>query len=214
MTDDPPAVLTPVQAAFIERYLGVKATPGNDPVAALAKQAESARQAILAMPNGARLVAHMDKALAAGDTATVQKILTVTQAVPDPGSARLLPTWVDARRQVGEQISKLETALRAADWPLTNRIAEFGLAAFTGRRLTQLEVALREFDGAQGDAVTTTAETLRSALTDIETFANNDEVLEMLDDNPFGAPLTLRDTLLGATRDLRSGVDARLAAAA
>lgn len=194
MMDDLPAALSLAQAAFVERYLGVKVTRKDDAVTALAEQA--------------------DKALAAGDAASAQKILTATQAAAKPKSVPLLPTWVDARKQVGEQIAKLETALRAAGWPLTDRIAEFGLAAFTGRRLTQLEVALREFDSAKGDAVTTTADTLRLALTDIETFATDDEVLGMLDDNPFGATLTLCDTLLGATKDLRSGVDTRLAAAA
>ncbi len=214
MTNDLPAALSPAQAAFVERYLGVKVTRKDDAVTALAEQADRAKQAILAMPRGTQLVAHLEKALAAGDAATAQKILTAAQKAAEPKPAILLPTWVDARQQVGEQIAKLETALRAAGWPLTDRIAEFGLAAFTGRRLTQLEVALREFDGAKGDTVTTTADTLRLALTDIEAFASDDEVLGMLDDNPFGATLTLRDTLLRATKNLRSGVDARLAATA
>lgn len=214
MTDDLPAPLTPEQAAFVERYLGVKVTRKDDAITALAEQADRAKQAILAMPSGTKLLAHLDKALAAGDAATAQKILTAAHAAADPKSAPLLLTWVDARQQVGEQIATLETALRAAGSPLTDRIAEFGLAAFTGRRLTQLEVALREFDAAKGEAVTTTADTLRSSLTDIETFATDDDVLGMLDDNPFGATLTLRNTLLSATKDLRSGVDAKLAAAA
>lgn len=213
MQDVPAILLSKAQRDFIETFLrsSAKATGASDDGAsALSAEVERLRPEIANLPRGAEVLEILDTALAAGEVDKARTVLDKTQkAIP---AKPLLPIWRDARTAVGIQISSLETVLKGKDHPLFQRLGEFGLAGFTGRKLTSLEVAVREYDGAKAENRGTMETKLRKALSDMQTFASSDAVVAMLDDNPLGATVKIRETLSTALSAIESEISGRRAA--
>ena len=214
MQEGPATRLIMAQRDFIETFLrsSAKAAGASDDRATtLAAEADRLRPAIANLPRGAELLKTLDAALAAGELDKAHTVLEKAQkAIP---AKTLLPIWRDARTAVGMQIASLETILKGTDHPLFQRLGEFGLAGFTGRKLTSLEVAVREYDGAKAENRGTMETKLRKALSDMQTFASSDEVVAMLDDNPLGATVKIRETLSAALSAIESEISGRGAAA-
>ncbi|MCX7560148.1 hypothetical protein OS190_11265 [Sulfitobacter sp. F26204] len=204
MAEPKPIQLDAKQQAFIERFILrrpiVSPENADTPGAAVVAKAVELRADIAKLGRGPEILKALDIAIAAGDFAKAQKLLDVSQkAMPTPP---LLGIWTEARSKVARQIGELEDALRSFDSPLFQRIAEFGLAAFTGKKLTNMAVAVREYDGANPKDRETEENKLRIAVNEMQAFSQNDEVLGMLDDNPLGVTLTLRQTLSEALATL------------
>ena len=112
--------------------------------------------------------------------------------------AKTLPIWTAAKDLAGEQISKLQSALRETRHPLFMRIADQGLNAVTKRLQVGLQVALMELDGAAADARPKAAAKVQTALADFRKFLQTDPAVPLLEKNPMGIAVTLRAGLSSA----------------
>jgi hypothetical protein len=126
------------------------------------------------------------------------------EIVVRPGAARAPPPiayvsvqgralWQDARDVVNDQVSALQGYLRTLDDPDLRQIADHGLGALTKRLGTELVVALIEVDAAPGAAPA--RERAVSAVTGYRQFLQQDPLVRLLEENPFGVPVTIRATL-------------------
>ena len=129
-----------------------------------------------------------------------------TEAGGQAEDGPLLPIWLDAKDVVDTQLGKFQQALRGFGDPDLDRIAEFGLNGVTGTSSVGLMVALREADtpGAAAPQRRKLAEAIQS----YRSFLNDDRIVALIDDNPFGVTLGLKSTLGGVLDEL----DRRIAA--
>ncbi len=111
------------------------------------------------------------------------------------GAARTLQTWQSAKEMVNSQITRLQGKLRETQDPDFLRIANFGLNGITKRLQVGLHVALMEFDQAQGEARDKARAKAQAAVKDFRAFLKSDPMVAVVEDNPFGVPVTLRTTL-------------------
>jgi hypothetical protein len=111
---------------------------------------------------------------------------------PNAIGTKPLQTWLQARQAAGEQISKLQDAMRALNHPLFARLADQGLNGITGRLQVGLQVALTDLEGASGEARGKARQKARAVIADFHGFLKTDPVLPLLEANPLGVPITLR----------------------
>lgn len=115
--------------------------------------------------------------------------------------------WQEASETIDGQIAKLQSALRNSGTEELIEIAEFGLNGVTGNFKVPLMAAIRNVDGAAtGDRT----KVISSALKVIKGFQNHidsDEGVLVVDENPFGVPVTIRETLGAALGQLASALE-------
>lgn len=128
-------------------------------------------------------------------------------SLPDGGTAAemgkapaAVPIWMEAREDVGNQISALQSHLKTRPEPLFQKIADAGLHGVTSGQLSKLQAALMDFDGASGAAKQDAAELAQTASEAMRTFLKDNLVLPLLERNPFNVTVTIRATL-GAALD-------------
>jgi hypothetical protein len=131
----------------------------------------------------------------------VARVLNVKLASPDNLSGNgvhgpLMPIWVKAKDEVDSRLTALQHLLRQFGDPDLDRIAEFGLNGATGKKSVGLMAALSEADAPGVDA--NARKKLASAIEGYRAFLNEDAVVGLLDENPFGASPQVRKTLGGA----------------
>ena len=112
-----------------------------------------------------------------------------------------LPLWIQAKETVDSQLSKLQNALRQRNDAEFKRIADYGLNGITRRLQVGLQVALREFDGAQSATRAKARNRARAAVADFMTFLQSDPVVALMDSNPI-TPITLKATLGKALKSI------------
>ena len=113
-------------------------------------------------------------------------------------AVKTMPIWQNARDAAGEQIGKLQGVMRNSGLPLFQRVADTGLNGFTQKRLVGMQVALMEFDLSHGEARREAAGKVRVAAQAMRSFLQSSPVPRLLDENPFGVPVSLRDGLTAA----------------
>ena len=111
------------------------------------------------------------------------------------GSAKTLPIWAAAKEQVGAQIAALQSSLRATKDPLLLAIADKGLHGLTQKLQVGLHVAAMEFDAAAADGRAKLRPKLLGAIVELRSFVQSHPALPLLEKNPFGVQVTIRDSL-------------------
>ena len=106
-----------------------------------------------------------------------------------------LAIWREAREEVGAQLTKLQGNLRQTGDPQLVRIADYGLNGITKRLQVGLQTALIEVDQAAGPARARAAAKAKTMVDEYVNFLKTDPAVELLDTNPFGVTVSLRDTL-------------------
>jgi hypothetical protein len=126
-----------------------------------------------------------------------EALLKKGTSTPPPAAkpANTLGIWQEAKDLAGEQISKLQAALRETGDELLMRIADQGLNGITKRLQVGLQTALMEFDGAPPGMRAARSEAARKAVADFRTFLKTDPGLPLLADNPFGVRVSLLEDL-------------------
>jgi len=125
-----------------------------------------------------------------------------------PGPARdarqLMGIWNGAKETVDEQIGKLQVAFREVEHPLGKAVADRGLTALTGRLVVGLQVALRNYAAVPDVGRDATA--LLGAIDGLMALLASEPVLSLLEENPFGVPVTIRTTLGTALHAMRDAL--------
>ncbi len=125
------------------------------------------------------------------------------KASPGPDLPRALAGWRAALDRLDQQISSLQTALRAAPDDDLRQIAEFGLNAMTMSHKVRLQAAL--IDG--GTAPDQRVAKLALAATDaFVAHVRADPRIAACDANPFGVAMSVRATLLPALAALHAAL--------
>lgn len=114
------------------------------------------------------------------------------------GGAKTLPIWAAAKEKVGAQIAALQSSLRATKDPLLLAIADTGLHGLTQRLQVGLQVAAMEFDAAAADGRAKLRPRLQGAIGELRSFVQSHPALPLLEKNPFGVQVTIRDSLSAA----------------
>lgn len=110
--------------------------------------------------------------------------------------------WPEALEATGLQIGRLQTVFRATGDPLAAEIADKSLNGLTGQLRTSLQVALFELEGASGPQLSQALRRLREACSSMREFLEADPVLPLLESNPFGVLITIRERLGAALTTL------------
>ena len=114
---------------------------------------------------------------------------------PDATPLNALQVWLDAKEAAGAGIGQLQGAMRALDHPVFARLADQGLNGITGRLQVGLQAALMDAEGAPGDARAKARQKARTMGAEFRSFLGTDPVLPLLDANPLGIKVALRDGL-------------------
>lgn len=137
----------------------------------------------------------------AAQQAWVLRVLGIGgEATPGGPRPKLLPIWMEAKETVDAGIDKLQSALRAEADEDLEQIAEFGLFGASEGENVRLMVALREADGGNPKGL----EKVLDAVEDYEAFLDGAPIIDLIEDNPFGVKVPLRQTLGAALKELRS----------
>jgi hypothetical protein len=112
-----------------------------------------------------------------------------------PRVGKALPVWIAAREQVGEQITKLQDAMRGTKYPLLEKLADRGLNGITGRLQVGLQVQLMELDQSDAAGRSQAAGKVRTGIADFRAFLQTDRIVPLIEKNPFGVPVTLSASL-------------------
>ncbi len=133
-------------------------------------------------------------------------------AAGGPSKPRLsgapLRGFLDARDAASTQIGKLQDALRGVGHPALQELADKGFSGITGRLQVGLQVALMEVDSA---APADRPKAVTKAVQAVEAFKAmlaTDPVIPLLEDNPFGVAVSLRQDIGAALDTIRQGLDA------
>ncbi len=105
---------------------------------------------------------------------------------------------------VDRQISALQNALKASDFPFLHRIADTGLNAITGDHKVPVMVAIQEVNTAVADRRASVAAKAVIAVDAFATHLATDPRVGACDQNPFKVTVTIRQTLGTALKDLRA----------
>jgi hypothetical protein len=138
-------------------------------------------------------------AKSAAQRAWVRRVLGVELPVPgaqgggaDIGAARA--AWTQAMEQVDAQIAALQAALRKSDDPVLRDIAEFGLNGVTGHHKVRVMAALHEL--GSGPPTASAAAKALGVIEPFRTHLETDDRVAACDENPFGAAVSIRATLV------------------
>ncbi|HSU05843.1 MAG TPA: hypothetical protein VLI93_09740 [Acetobacteraceae bacterium] len=113
-------------------------------------------------------------------------------SAPARSPGELLPLWSEAKEATDKGIEQLQHALRGLDDPDFQKIAEYGLNGATTGQSTNLIVALREMDSA---ATPRNRAKLQGAVQAFREFLDGSPIVHLLEDNPFGVVVPIRDSL-------------------
>lgn len=130
---------------------------------------------------------------------------TPTDTAPPVPLPELLPLWVQAKESTDRGIEQLQRALRGTNDPDLVQIAEYGLNGVTSGRMNKLMVALREAGGAATPEVKAK---VSGAAQEFRGFLAGSPIVSLLEENPFGVTVPLRQTLGSALDQIERAVSA------
>ncbi|MCW1917490.1 hypothetical protein NX862_01860 [Rhodobacter sp. KR11] len=108
---------------------------------------------------------------------------------------KALPVWMAAREVADQDIDALQKALRGHKAPIFAKIADAGLHGITSGELTRMQAALMDLDRAAPADRPKAAARTRAAMTQMRGFLDGNPGLALLERNPFGLTIGLRQTL-------------------
>ena len=145
----------------------------------------------------------------------VRRVLGIDPAQGGTAASRtdpVLPIWRDARDWVNDQIERLRGAMRDSGVSAIMQVADAGLNGITGRLQVGVVKELMEFDGAasSGDTqkIATAATRLRGTIGEWRGFLSKDRVVQLLDANPWGVNIGLRESLGEALDEIERSLPA------
>ena len=113
----------------------------------------------------------------------------------------------EAREAVDDQISRLQTALKASGDRDLVEISEFGLNGVMGNFKVRLMASLPELRSAQGDGLRVAAAKALPIANGLGQHLKAEPRVEACDDNPFGVPVSIRSTLGAALNRLTAALE-------
>jgi hypothetical protein len=115
---------------------------------------------------------------------------------------QVLPIWQAAKETVDGKLVQLQRAMTQTKHPDMIRLAQSGINGFTGRNCVTLMAALHEADasGASGHAK------LGSAVQSFKSFLDSSKSVALIDSNPFGVSIGLKETLGRALGDIEKQI--------
>jgi hypothetical protein len=115
--------------------------------------------------------------------------------------------WVSAMDNIDGQIGALQKAMAKSPDEEIRDIAQFGLNGVTGGFKVLLMGYMQEMgDGSNADALHKSGENLLGAVADFRALIGSDEQIAVMDDNPFGCPVSIKSTLGPALDALEAAV--------
>ncbi len=184
----PPA---PLDAAGCRRQLAVLI--GRIAAAAGGDAARKAALVALATQGNDSLKAN-DLAAATGFIARLQGLLDGGGTGAAPGDPPLLPIWIAAKDDADQQLASLYSILKQSGMPVLNEVAEEIEAVLENFRVGLL-TALMNHDRAAGLAKDAARAAAMRTVTDYRNRLAADKHVVAADTNPFGVPISLRETL-------------------
>ena len=103
--------------------------------------------------------------------------------------------WRDAREAVDEQLDALSSQLLASGDSNLIRVGELGSAAVTSRLGVALAASLIDADAAPPEKADAARARARAAIAAMRALVQSDGLIRVLDQNPFGVPVTISATL-------------------
>jgi hypothetical protein len=106
--------------------------------------------------------------------------------------------WETASATVDGQVAALQAALSQTGDDRLRRIAKFGLSTITGDYRVRIAAALIELGRGEPAVIQKTGPKALGIINEFGSFLVSDKRIAACDRNPFGAPVTIRATLLPA----------------
>ena len=110
--------------------------------------------------------------------------------------------WRAAREQVNAEIGALALHLGRTPDPQLQRIATFGLNGASGKLSVGLLTALSEADAATPEQQPSARAKARDVVAEYRGFLQQNRLVRLLDENPFGVTVTIRATLGAALTEI------------
>jgi hypothetical protein len=171
---------------------------------------DAARKAALAQLAGGANASL--KANALDDAAkAIEALRTALDAkgVADPSLVRgedPVGIWWDAKDKVNEQIEKLRHVFLGTGHALAQAACEKGLGAFSGGMLTRFQAAIIDYNQAAVAARAGKSQQVRQLGDALTKYISGNATLSILENNPFGVPVTIRDDVLNAVGKIAAGL--------
>ena len=147
----------------------------------------------------------IDKTAVAKALGGIQKLVASTtppSAAPtaEPAGQRGRKVWDEAVKAVLQQVESLRQTIAEHDEPSYQPLAKSIVATVSKRFDQRLTEACQKFDVDQN------AEAVASVIREYTNFVKADEMMQMLDDNPFDVKLSVRPTLAKALAEVEKCV--------
>lgn len=124
---------------------------------------------------------------------------------PARDAVAVLLIWQEAKESVDTRLEALAAALRSHQDPDFDYVADHGLFGLTGAGETVgLMAAMTGFDKAASDALPAAVIELRAALNRYRSGFDASPIADLIDDNPFGVAVRLRETINNALRRIEA----------
>ena len=117
--------------------------------------------------------------------------------------------WQTACAAVDRQIAGLQAVLRASGDETLEEIAEFGLNGITGAHRVKVMAGVLEVRDGAPAAMAMAGPKLLAAVRDFQSFLVSSEAVAVCDANPFGTPVSIRDTLGAGLAALATALSAQ-----
>jgi hypothetical protein len=112
-------------------------------------------------------------------------------------------TWLQAKETVDKQLTALQKSLKSTGDKVFSRLAEFGIGGVSKRLQTGLLVSLMNLEQAKGDARQKSMDQALKAIADFQKLLTGDKSIALIEANPFGVQISLRQTLGGALTEMQ-----------
>jgi hypothetical protein len=106
--------------------------------------------------------------------------------------------WWDTKDRLNEQLEKLRHAFMNTEHPLAGAACEAGLGAFSAGILVRFQAALIDFNTADDRDREARVEKVRQLGGELGNFVATNDMLPLLEANPFGVSVTVRADVLSA----------------
>jgi hypothetical protein len=197
-TEAPQAPLARLQDALGKLVARIRALPEGDARNMLGGQA---RDIMALIKDGA-----VERAVPA--IKTLSQDLAAAEQIGGGGPAAptldALAVWRDAKEACDVGISALQQKILSFDDPDLRRIAEFGLNGVTDGVQTGLMAALFTYNSTSGADRIKAAATVAARAADARKVLEGDQIIALVEDNPFGVKVDIRGTLGAALRQLEA----------
>ncbi|MEX0339537.1 MAG: hypothetical protein AB3N11_10905 [Arenibacterium sp.] len=129
---------------------------------------------------------------------------STSKAAPIVLSSDPMVIWRSGKKSADGGIGALQNAMRDKDIPALELIAKFGLNGLSERNQTKLMKALFEFNMSDDAGKKKAAKNLSDVAADYQNFIENDPVIALCENNPFGVTVNLKGPLISALSEIET----------